>query len=258
MPCAWHLGGLVYTDSGLHNRFVGLWPGERGSLDGGRSETCREDAEARIGKIQECLRFGVHQPSTRRATGASFGAARQTGPLAGLVVTSESGIERILLDALQDGKLDRELHRSYRRWHHLMSFAEFRSSVLERVWTERSRFAGSEPAQFFVWLRVLAFRVALDIWRKEKRAKTRLARYLRLAARATYERKNAVETRHLVEWLLAGLSDRERFVLVARYDSGTPTDAIANDLGVSIAAVKQLHYRALRKLRRKAVSERQK
>jgi RNA polymerase sigma factor (sigma-70 family) len=61
----------------------------------------------------------------------------------------------------------------------------------------------------------------------------------------------AVETKDLVEWLLAGLNDRERKLLVLKYYRGLSMAEAALDLDMSEGAAHQLHHRALKKLREK-------
>jgi RNA polymerase sigma factor (sigma-70 family) len=61
-----------------------------------------------------------------------------------------------------------------------------------------------------------------------------------------------VQTRDFVEWLLAGLTDRERDVMAWRYFEGLSMDVVADRLRTTRPAAYQLHYRALAKLRDRA------
>jgi RNA polymerase sigma factor (sigma-70 family) len=160
-------------------------------------------------------------------------------------------VEQLLHETLSNGELDRQLRGQHAQWRHLWDFGEFREEVLSRAWEAREQFRGKTAGEFLAWLRPLAWSAAVDHWRKVKREIGLLQRLALLIPRWPVSTTEAVDTRDLVEWLLAGLSDRERKLLVLMYYRHMPADALARELGMTTAAVHQLHYRAIGKLRRR-------
>ena len=58
-----------------------------------------------------------------------------------------------------------------------------------------------------------------------------------------------VDSRHALLRALAGLPDRQRLVLVLRYQQDLPERQVAELLGVSVGTVKSQTHKALRQLR---------
>jgi RNA polymerase sigma factor (sigma-70 family) len=158
-------------------------------------------------------------------------------------------VQQLLEDTLANGELDQQLAAQHWRWRHLWDFAEFREAVLARAWDRREQFRGQTTEEFLAWLRRLGWSVAVDRWRARRREAGLLQRLASLLPRFTRSAADAVETRDLVEWLLAGLTERERKLLILKYYQQLSTEQIARSLGTSTAAIHQLHYRVLGKLR---------
>lgn len=160
-----------------------------------------------------------------------------------------TSVERFLQITLSTGDLDQQLRWQHSRWRHLWDFTEFRDAALARAWECRDQFSGDTPAEFLAWLRRIAWSVAVDHWRAERRQKGLLRRLADFIPRLLPSPVEMVETRELVGWLLAGLSERERQLLLLKYYQRLSAETIAQKLGCTTAAVNQLHYRALAKLR---------
>src|SRR5262249_51485930 len=138
------------------------------------------------------------------------------------------------------------------RWQHVLDFGEFREAVLAKGWERRSQFHGRTADELLAWLRTIGWSVAVDAWRQRKRHSGLLEKFQKLVSAAfVAPPSERIETQDLVEWLLAGLSERERKVLRMRYYEDVSTEKIAEALECSPEAVSQLHYRAIAKLREK-------
>jgi len=160
-------------------------------------------------------------------------------------------VEQLLKETLANGELDRQLRGQHTRWQQLWDFGEFREAVLVRAWEAREQFRGVDAAEFLAWLRRLGWSAAVERWRQTQRETGLLRRFAALLPRWTPSPEEAVDTKDLVQWLLAGLTDRERKLLVLKYYQQLSADRIAKALDTTSAAVHQLHYRALDKLRRR-------
>jgi RNA polymerase sigma factor (sigma-70 family) len=158
-------------------------------------------------------------------------------------------VQRLLEATLTSGELDRQLTVQHRRWQGILDFDDFREAVLARAWERRQQFRGNSPEEFLAWLRRLGWSIGIDHWRERRRERSLLQRFAELIPQSTGSPTGIVDTRELVEWLLAGLNDRERKVLTLKYYQQLSGEEIARTLGTSVAAVHQLHYRALGKLR---------
>ncbi len=158
-------------------------------------------------------------------------------------------VEQLLEETLANGELDRQLRGQHARWQHLWEFGEYRDAVLAHAWERRKQFHGQTAGEFLAWLRRLALSVAVERWRQRQREAGLLRRLAALLPRWTPSPTEAGETRDLVEWLLAGLTDRERKLLVLKYYQHLSASQLARRLGTTTAAIHQLHYRALNKLR---------
>jgi RNA polymerase sigma factor (sigma-70 family) len=159
-------------------------------------------------------------------------------------------VERLLEDTLASGELEQQLRAEYRRWDHLLDFDEFSNDTLARAWEYREQFQGSSTGAFLVWLRRIGRTVAIGVHRQRQRTAGLLARFASLFSWPFGgDSGEAVQTRDLVEWLLAGLTERERSVMTWKYFEGLSIDAIAQRLQTTREGAYQLHYRALNKLR---------
>jgi RNA polymerase sigma factor (sigma-70 family) len=160
-----------------------------------------------------------------------------------------SVVEQLLEATLASGELDRQLRGQHAQWRHRWDFGDFREAVLGRAWESREQFRGDTAAEFLAWLRRVGWSVAVDHWRQQQRQAGLLRRLAALLPRWTPSATAAVETRDLVQWLLAGLTERERKLLVLMYFQQMSGARLADALGTTPAAVHQLHYRAIAKLR---------
>jgi RNA polymerase sigma-70 factor (ECF subfamily) len=162
-----------------------------------------------------------------------------------------TAVERLLAETLANGELDRQLTAQHHRWRHLWDYGDFREAVLQRAWEQRDHFRGETAAEFLAWLRRLAWSLSIDRWRERRRETGLLQRLARLLPRFSRPPEEAVDTRDLVDWLLAGLTERERKLLVLKYYQQLSGAELAAALDSTPEAVAQLHYRALLKLRQR-------
>ena len=160
-------------------------------------------------------------------------------------------VARLLHETGDSGQLERELRRIVVRWPQLPDVGDLPDLALARAWERREQFRGNTAAEFLAWLRRLAWSIALDQWRDQKRRVRLLDRFARLLPSVNPSAEDRIETRDLVDWLLAGLTDRERTVLTQKYYGNRTFAEIAQALNTSPTAIAQLHYRALLKLREK-------
>jgi RNA polymerase sigma-70 factor (ECF subfamily) len=160
-------------------------------------------------------------------------------------------VGRLLLETSASGELDQRLKASYARWDQIWDFGEFRSAVLERVWEHREQFRGQTAAEFLAWLRRVAWSASVDHWRHERRQASLLQKISDFFYARSPPATDLVETRDFVEWILAGLNDGERNLLEMKYFQQKSAVEIARILGMTPSAVRQLHYRAIGKLRKR-------
>ena len=157
--------------------------------------------------------------------------------------------QQLLADTAASGQLSQALERWHQRWRHFWDFDDFSDQVLTRAWEMAAQFRGQTAEEFLAWLRRIAWRAGIDRWRHERRRDSVFRRLLAMLPSFAPSPEAVVDTRDLVQWLLAGLNDRERKVLVLKYYQGHSINDIAAALECSPAAVHQLHHRALTKLR---------
>lgn len=160
-----------------------------------------------------------------------------------------TSVDRLLEDTLANGELERQLRVEHRRWDHLLDFDEFRNDTLSRAWEHRAQFRGTSAAEFFIWLRRIGRSVAVGVYRQRRQTAGLRARLASLLTRSFASSTVAIQTHDLVEWLLAGLTERERNVLIWKYFEGLSMDIIAARLQTTRQGAYQLHYRAIVKLR---------
>jgi RNA polymerase sigma factor (sigma-70 family) len=158
-------------------------------------------------------------------------------------------VARLFKESLDSGELDRQLRERHRRWRHVLDYGEFRDRVLDRAWDARETFRGESGAELAAWIRRVSWSAAVDLWREHKRQSALRARAARFLPRFVLPEAPQVETADLVEWLLAGLTERERKLLRLKYFDGLTAEQLAAALETTSAGVSQLHYRALEKLR---------
>ncbi|HEY1599481.1 MAG TPA: sigma-70 family RNA polymerase sigma factor [Pirellulales bacterium] len=156
---------------------------------------------------------------------------------------------RLLEETRDSGELDRQLRRIVARWPQLLDAGDLRELALSRAWERRDQFRGTTAAEFLAWLRRLAWSIALDRWRAQKRRARLLQQFAGLTPHIRSRVEDRVETRDLIDWLLAGLTDRERKLLMLKYYANMSFAEIAQAFDTTPSAVSQLHYRAILKLR---------
>jgi RNA polymerase sigma factor (sigma-70 family) len=160
-------------------------------------------------------------------------------------------VEHLLQETVASGDLERQLRIQYARWHRLWDFEEFRAEVLESAWVHQSQFRGQTAPEFLAWLRRLAWSAGVDRWRQRQRQATLLERFVALLPSLPAPSAQPIETKDFVEWLLAGLTDRERNLLIMKYYRQMLPSAMARELETSQEGVRQLHHRAIAKLRKR-------
>jgi RNA polymerase sigma factor (sigma-70 family) len=158
---------------------------------------------------------------------------------------------RLLEETRDSGELDRQLRRIVARWPQLHDAGDLRELALSRAWERRDQFRGTTAAEFLAWLRRLAWSIALDQWRAQKRRARLLQRFAGFTSQTRSRVEDRVETRDFIGWLLAGLTDRERKLLTLKYYGNMSFAEIAQALDTTPSAVSQLHFRAILKLREK-------
>jgi RNA polymerase sigma factor (sigma-70 family) len=157
-------------------------------------------------------------------------------------------VERLLGEITASGELERQLRSQHRKWWHFWDFGDFRDAVLARAWEHRDQFRGSTAAELLAWIRRVGWSVAVDHSREQRRQATLLHRLRQLVPWTVPSLTDALETADLVEWLLAGVTPRERNLLFMKYFRQMSTTEMATALKTSVAAVHQLHRRAILKL----------
>jgi RNA polymerase sigma factor (sigma-70 family) len=163
-----------------------------------------------------------------------------------------SRVSELLDSLLASGELDRLLHVKHARWRRILEEDDFKQRVLVRALESQDHFRGTSDAEFLGWLSAIGTRIALDEWRNAKRRRSVLDRLRDVWSHSRpYRAQVGLET--FAEWLLAGLTERERKLLRLRYYQDRSTVEIANALGTSRAGVYQLQFRALAKLRDRAL-----
>jgi len=160
-------------------------------------------------------------------------------------------VELLLRETLEDGRLEAQLQNQFRRWSHIWDFDEFKQTVLLRAWEKKDDFQGASSEQLLAWLRRIAWTTAIDHWRNETRKNTGFRQWIASFFRSREETSDVLETKDLVEWLLAGLSTREIRLVFLKYYRDNSMAEIAKILQCTPEAAAQLHFRALEKLRRR-------
>lgn len=158
-------------------------------------------------------------------------------------------VTRFLTETAENGELDRQLNRLIARWPRLLDAGDLRQIVVARAWEVRNAFRGTTQSEFLSWIRSLAWSAALDLWRKQGRRARLFDRVAEFIPKVAPSAESRVETEDFVNWLLAGLTDRERKVLTLRYFRGMSVGEAAAVMATTEEAVSQLHYRAVAKLR---------
>jgi|ERR1035438_5633028 RNA polymerase sigma factor (sigma-70 family) len=160
-----------------------------------------------------------------------------------------SRFEQLLQETIEDGSLAGQLRRHHFRWRHLWDYDEFSQTVLTRAWEKKDGFAGETAKEFLAWLRKVAWSVAIDCWRRERRNRTFLRRWTQEFARFFAIGEEPVDIQDQVTWLLAGLTERERQLMILKYYKHMSTSEVARVMKITQGAVVQTHFRAIRKLR---------
>lgn len=164
-----------------------------------------------------------------------------------MVLFGRERVSSILEELSRSGRLRRVLSSLARLWRAPLDFDEFTERLLVRAWERADDFRGTTERDLIAWLRAIAWTALVDLVRDDARRR-RHELHVSVANLAPGDRAGP-EAQELLEWLLAGLNERERFVLRERYFSGRGSRDTAVLLGVSTEAVYQLHYRAIEKLR---------
>jgi RNA polymerase sigma-70 factor (ECF subfamily) len=140
--------------------------------------------------------------------------------------------------------------------------------TLVEAWEKLSDYLETQPLPFYPWLRQLAWKRLLDLWRAHIRAQKRDVRKERRLAIALPDRSSMeladrlsgaftspsrrllrAELRQQVRQALDRLSDSQREVLVLRYLEQLSTAEAAAVLGISEGTIKSRLVRALESLR---------
>ena len=163
--------------------------------------------------------------------------------------TPSSVVARLLDETLKNGELDRRLRSLTGRWPQLLDLGDLRELVLARAWERRDQFRGSSSSEFLAWLRRFAWSIAVDLWRDKERRARLIDRVGELLPMFGASVEDQIETQDLFSWLIAGLTERERKVLILKYYENMSLEAVAQVMNTTCPAISQLHYRAILKLR---------
>ncbi|MCI0683316.1 MAG: sigma-70 family RNA polymerase sigma factor [Gemmataceae bacterium] len=158
-------------------------------------------------------------------------------------------VRQLLQETIDSGVLDRQLRGQHGQWRQVLDFGEFRDRVLERVWERRLDFQGNTPQEFLAWVRRIGWSMAVDALREKQRQHKLVTGLASMLPKFHSLPEDRLETRDFVQWLLAGLSARERKVLILKYFHGQTNDQIGQALQTTREGAAQLHYRAIAKLR---------
>jgi RNA polymerase sigma factor (sigma-70 family) len=158
-------------------------------------------------------------------------------------------VAEFLKEIARNKQLNRRLDSLAKRWPRLAESEELRQMILVRAWEHRDEFRGSTFREFWAWLSRLAWSIGVDLWRQQSRRNSLYRRLADLFRHTGSAGESRLETKEFVEWLIAGLNERERKALELKYFRGLRPRKAANRMGISIEAFNQLHHRAISKLR---------
>lgn len=204
------------------------------------------DAEQALRQLYPEIRHRVRGPSFESKTAEDLVLPRT------VVDHARSLVERFIIETNADSRLSRVLRSQWRHYPELGSFEEFRQAVIERVWDRLEQFEGASTDNFLAWVGRIAKSIAIDRYRQTKReAKSREYLAWLLPSFIPPDSKQ-VDTKDLVNWLLSGLTDRERKAITLKYfEYKTPAE-IGLDLECTANAASQLCFRAIQKLRQRS------
>lgn len=161
-------------------------------------------------------------------------------------------IEQFLCDTLADGRLNAVLRAQHRRWGATLDTDDFQGEVLSRVWDRRDQFRGLTPEEFLAWVSRIGQFVAVDLHRTRNRDQSLLRRFAALMVEPfAPSAEGTLQTRDFVGWLLADLSTDERQILESLHFKQMSVEQLAVKLQTTPAAIRQRHFRAISKLRKK-------
>jgi RNA polymerase sigma factor (sigma-70 family) len=161
-----------------------------------------------------------------------------------------TGIAQLLNETLANGALERRLRLVHAKWGSAWEFDELKQTVLAHVLECRNQFRGATPDEFLAWVWQLGKSVAIEQIRRKKREVRFLGRLINRIDQLDLGAAGKSDNEDLVKCVLATLTDDERKLLELRYFRNMSAKEIAKVLGRTCAAVNQLHYRALTKLRK--------
>lgn len=122
------------------------------------------------------------------------------------------------------------------------------ATSLAKLWQNRRRF-DSTKGDFKGWLFVIMRNTALDVLRRRT---PKAEEYLIVEPLPESRSATDENSQQVMKQTVASLSDRERRVLLPLFDRSDVSVAdLSRDLSVSSGAIRQLRFRALRKLNRR-------
>jgi RNA polymerase sigma factor (sigma-70 family) len=132
---------------------------------------------------------------------------------------------------------------------------ELEQRCLTRAWMQREQFRGDSAPELEQWLRVIAHHEAVTYSRQEKSQLQRARHWLeKFQSWLTTDLPGQVEAHDHVQWLQAGLNDKERLVIKKLYFDQHTAEQIAQEWKMTVNSVYQIHHRALEKLRKREIS----
>lgn len=122
------------------------------------------------------------------------------------------------------------------------------ASSLSKLWQNRKKF-DSKRGDFHGWFYVILRNSALDLLRKRA---PKVEEFLTVVPLSEASETTDMEKKRAMESVISTLSEREQQVLLPLFDkSGVSVAELGDLLSLSFGAVRQLRFRALRKVEKK-------
>ncbi len=167
----------------------------------------------------------------------------------------------LLRELLQNGTLDQVL-RDVQKRRNVNPFDDFRAGVLERLWVNHNSFRGDSELEFLGWCRVIARRMASDLRAKHQRTLRVVAHFGGGLGSTVIEGESrddgawaSDDVSSAAKLLFNSLGLKEQQVIGLMYFTEFSSRAVAAMLQISNANLRQIHHRAIVKLRKRIGAE---
>lgn len=147
------------------------------------------------------------------------------------------------------GKVRRLIQIIHSKMRYVMEYDDLFQEVMLRAIKYSNQFQGEE-ADLLRWCGRIGWNVLIDELRRIRRASHRVREFIEQEqAPVQSDAATTLQNREHLMKTLSVLSPRERSLLELTHLRGLTLAEVGRILGISSAAAKQLHYRALKKLR---------